>query len=176
MATCPKPLPDSVRALARQVTLVSVRVVRTETRLLGIKKEDVGAQFNVAQSIRVGVLKSPDVQAGIRAHVTLDCRLAPFSDTERKVAEVKCELALDYIVRDAVLFGNLSDDDLLTFAQSSGLYNAWPYLREFCQTSFARMGLPTQVVLASLPVVDWSGGKKEQEADQPKEPQPSEPH
>lgn len=41
---------------------------------------------------------------------------------------------------------NASDEELNAFARLNGLFNAWPYFREFVQASMARMQLPPLVL------------------------------
>lgn len=41
---------------------------------------------------------------------------------------------------------HLGDDQLRAFAQINGVFNAWPYWREFVQNSAARMGLPRLIL------------------------------
>jgi hypothetical protein len=60
-------------------------------------------------------------------------------------------MTLDYLVSDAAAFAELTDDDCADFASLNGLYNAWPYLREFCQSTSLRMLLPAPIILPSLP-------------------------
>ncbi len=50
-----------------------------------------------------------------------------------------------------------SDAALQDFAQRNGIYNAYPYWREFVQNSIARLGLPTLV----LPSVHLDMGKRD---------------
>lgn len=145
------PLSVNVAALTRAVSLTSVRVVRSSTRLFGIKSEDHAGELKLHLEIKVGGTKSPDVQSGVRAIVVLECRLGARDEPDRSIATVECDFALDYVVQDKDLFARVTDEDCLAFAQTSGVYNAWPYLREFCQSASARMGTPTLVVLPTLP-------------------------
>lgn len=41
---------------------------------------------------------------------------------------------------------DVPDDALDAFAETNGVFNAWPYFREFAQSSAARMGLPPVLV------------------------------
>ena len=48
--------------------------------------------------------------------------------------------------------------ELQEFAEVNGVFNVWPYCREFIQTTTARMGLPPVV----LPLFRVAGGTKRQ--------------
>ena len=43
-------------------------------------------------------------------------------------------------------FEDLSDENLQAFATTNGVYNAWPYWREYVQSTVTRMGFPPIVV------------------------------
>lgn len=147
----PKLNPNAL-ALARVVAIQAIRFVRTSTQLLGLREDDKPYQLRLDR--KFGGTRSPDVQQGIRAIVSLECVLLGGAPPEpREVARVSCDLALEYAVRDADLFAKLTDEDLAQFAASTGQYNAWPFLREFCQTASLRMALPIPIVLPTLPPV-----------------------
>jgi len=40
----------------------------------------------------------------------------------------------------------MTDIQALAFARTNGIYNAWPYWREFVQNMIARMNLPPLVI------------------------------
>jgi hypothetical protein len=126
-------------------------LIRSATRLFGIRAEDHAGELRMNSDIKVGGTKSPDLHTGVRAVVVLTCRLVARDEPSRDIATIECDFALDYVVRDGDLLSRITDDDCLRFAQTSGVYNAWPYLREFCQSVSGRMGTPTPVVLPTLP-------------------------
>lgn len=52
---------------------------------------------------------------------------------------VHCTFELKYALPEGF---SASSDELAAFAETNGVFNAWPYFREFLQSSMARMGLP----------------------------------
>jgi hypothetical protein len=136
-------MPDPTRVVALQ----SVRVIRSSTRLLGIRAGDV--LDKLVLNAKAGGTKSPDTPQTVRAFIGMECALSP-RDEQREVAKIECDLTLDYAVSDAALFERLTEDECTEFAGLNGLYNAWPYLREFCQSTSLRMGLPTPIMLPTL--------------------------
>ncbi len=79
---------------------------------------------------------------GIRVEVR--CRLeAVAEDQERPGVTVSADIRLEYDCEDAERF---SERHLRAFAETNGVYNAWPYWREFVQNAVARMQLPPLVL------------------------------
>ncbi len=56
---------------------------------------------------------------------------------------IKASFTLFYNVESLDQF---SDEHLHAFAMTNGIFNAWPYWREFAQNTIARMGLPPIMV------------------------------
>jgi hypothetical protein len=139
---------DRVTALLRLVALQRVRLIRSQAEFLGIQKGDVLEQLKM--EMKAGGRKSPDTPNVVQAFVGLECAVLP-RDHDRVVAKVACDMALDYLVADPAAFEALTEEDCVEFASSNGVYNAWPYMREFCQSLSLRMLLPAPITLPSLP-------------------------
>ena len=56
---------------------------------------------------------------------------------------IAASFALDYLIEPAAEF---PDDSLQAFAATNGVFNAWPYWREYVQNTCVRMGLPAITV------------------------------
>ena len=56
---------------------------------------------------------------------------------------IDCTLVLEY---EAKAVGDLPAANLRAFAETNGVFNAWPYWREFAQSMAARMGIPRLVI------------------------------
>ena len=64
-------------------------------------------------------------------------------DGDKSVADISVEIAIDYLVTSP----GMPDHDLLQkWAQTNVLLHAYPYWREFCQSTLARMSLPVVVL------------------------------
>lgn len=59
------------------------------------------------------------------------------------VAELSADIAVDYIVN---LPDNPPEDLLAQWGSSNVLLHAWPYWREFCHSTLARMNLPVTIM------------------------------
>ena len=67
------------------------------------------------------------------------------SENEEKVPlSIMASFVLLYSISS---FDGLADDHIKAFAQTNGLFNAWPYWREFVQSTTCRMGLTKPVVI-----------------------------
>jgi hypothetical protein len=52
---------------------------------------------------------------------------------------INATFILEYEISSA---SDLADEQFRAFARTNGIYNAWPYWREYVQSTTARMGLP----------------------------------
>ena len=62
------------------------------------------------------------------------------SDEKQRIAEIKAKLSLRY----SIATGSVKDFDqdlVQDFAETNGVYNAWPYWRELIQSTASRIGL-----------------------------------
>ena len=60
--------------------------------------------------------------------------------------QLEAEFLLNYKVNS---FEGITDEQLDAFGKMNGIYNAWPYWREYIQSTTVRMGLPA----LTLPVL-----------------------
>jgi hypothetical protein len=101
------------------------------------------------------------------AKATFSLLGAPVVEGEAKerneVASIKAEYVLMYALTDKI---KLSKEELKIFCDINSVYNAWPYWREFVQSSVDRMGLPTitMPLLKFRPAKRASHEEKEEEA------------
>ena len=68
---------------------------------------------------------------------------------EKEIEEeekIEGEFLLDYRIS---AFEEISDEQVAAFGKMNGIYNAWPYWREYVQSMTARMGFPA----LTLPVL-----------------------
>ena len=70
-------------------------------------------------------------------------QLVPEQAPEEPFVSIETSFELQYRLPEGF---RVDPDTLTTFAETNGIYNAWPYWREFVQSTFARMGLPPVVL------------------------------
>jgi hypothetical protein len=59
------------------------------------------------------------------------------------ILSIEASFALHYSIQSS---GDLEDESVKAFALTNGIFNAWPYWREYVQSTAARMGLPPIVI------------------------------
>jgi len=92
--------------------------------------------------------------------VIADFNLNAFvKNNEKPVVMINASFLLTYDYKDE--FVGFPDEAFKKFAEMNGMYNAWPYWREFVQNATVRMGLPS----LTIPVFRLFASKK---ADAPK--------
>jgi hypothetical protein len=67
-------------------------------------------------------------------------------------ARIECHFVLIYSVRS---FDELTDGQLAAFAQTSGVFNVWPYWRQIVHTAALQLGIPA-IVLPTYRASDQS--------------------
>ncbi len=72
----------------------------------------------------------------------------PDREDAAEVFKIEAKFVLDY-----TLDGDATpkDEEITAFAKLNGIYNAWPYWREYVQSVASRMGLPRVVLPALTP-------------------------
>lgn len=75
---------------------------------------------------------------------------AKYDDTnEEELLQIEAQFVLRYRLPN---LGGLSKANFTAFGELNGLYNAWPYWREFVQSTTVRMGLPPLTVPVYRPM------------------------
>jgi preprotein translocase subunit SecB len=59
------------------------------------------------------------------------------------ILSIDASFALHYSIQS---IGDFEDESIKAFALTNGVFNAWPYWREYVQSTAARMGLPPIVI------------------------------
>jgi len=78
-------------------------------------------------------------------YLTFGVRLARDADEGPDVlVNVAAKFVLVYSVKS---FEGIDEDHVHAFSLTNGVFNAWPYWREFVQTTTGRMGLPRPVIV-----------------------------
>lgn len=112
------------------ITLVSARIERGSRPPAGA---NLAVELSRAAKAKLESRNQLRVTADLRfraKHVGLD---------DASAAEVSATFELDYgLPNDA----NFTQEHFDAFAELNGVFNAWPYFREFLQSSTVRLGLP----------------------------------
>lgn len=65
---------------------------------------------------------------------------SPFKEEKGRLVDVSATVRVEYFRPEDR--GDIDQSEAEVFARVNGIYNAWPYLREYVQTSLVRLGLP----------------------------------
>lgn len=131
-----------VSEVARAADLVTLRMTRGSFETMvatvqGKKPHKLSLQLK-SDSERVASSDDPVIRVLLYLRfAVLGPDLAGRAGQQR--SEFDAAFELDYkLPRDATF----SDEQVSAFSRINGLYNAWPYFREFVQNATCRMGLP----------------------------------
>ena len=126
----------SGRVQLKDVRLISCKCDQTPEATLGKKA------YNIDYSTEVQVDKK---NGYIIVTVKFHFEAFTESKTQKPVILIDASFLLAYKIED---FEGLTQKGFEQFANLNGIYNAWPYWREFVQNTVTRMGLPS----LSIPV------------------------
>ena len=134
----------------RTVDAVMDRVGQAQQHfeLAAIHFVDCRASFDTTSEgkmseVRLGVTEQKVSLQNDKLEVSIRFEFAapsPIADEQDKQVNVSTRLRLEYVVpKDR---GSIEMEDANIFGRVNGIYNAWPYLREYIQASLVRLGLP----------------------------------
>jgi hypothetical protein len=117
------------------------KCVAERASTLAGKGSEVTLTFGVSN---LGFGRSPESN---RLIVTPTFAATLTSDADEKT-EVLVSIRARFIVMYSVTsFEGIDDEHLRAFSATNGVFNAWPYWREFVQNMTARMGLPVPITI-----------------------------
>lgn len=132
---------DELKRLIAEVEIEGVRLVEATAETKVRSPADTGAvDLLVNRTAEISERQDSKtffVMAKMRA------QLVPEQAKEEPLVSIETSFELQYRLPEGF---RADPDTLTTFAQTNGIYNAWPYWREFVQSTFARMGLPPVVL------------------------------
>lgn len=135
-----KETPPAGLVVSERVQLQDVRLLRCTCEQHPEARVDGKKRYNIAHSASVEVDKPNGCICVYPAF-----RFEAFNEDseDRAVITVDATFVLTYLLED---FDGIRKSGYQQFADMNGVYNAWPYWREFVQTTIARMGLPALVL------------------------------
>ncbi len=139
-------IPVSERVQLLAITLAECSVTRNRT--VNLSKQDLEVIVDIG-GVTVAVDRDHDVLLITQGFELLGTKPIIASEelttsaTDREVLVITASFELEY---RAERLREFSEEALLAFAQTNGVFNAWPYWREFVQSTTARMGTKPIVV------------------------------
>lgn len=136
--------PD-LRRLTGRVAMSSLRLTSSAAQLVEFKERDSLAELKLelfAGAERGDNPKATDAFWLMRVYCGAKATYLPEAASSRELVRLECDYAIEYRVSDLDLYDRATEELLEQFARTNGLYNAWPYFREYCQSMLTRMMLP----------------------------------
>ena len=65
------------------------------------------------------------------------------SENPEPAVEISCRFVLVYFVKS---MEGITEENLIAFGRTSGVFSAWPYWREFVHSTSLRLGVPSLVL------------------------------
>ncbi len=131
-------LPVSQRVQIRSIVLAESVARRSPDA--DLKKSGVGLKFDI---LSVGVGTDPDAKL---IFVKPEFSLTTFKEGDDEVGSILAIQATFVLMYAVESLDGLSEENLDAFGATNGVFNAWPYWREYVQSTVGRMGLPSIAV------------------------------
>jgi hypothetical protein len=129
--------------IARRVQIQGIRLVRSQVRRDVLEDADIPETVALGHGVKVKHGFDPEAKR-IAVFVTfLVSGKAGCDEESPDVFRVEASFGLDYTLTDDEPAG---EEEVAAFAKLNGIYNAWPYWREYVQSTASRMGLPALVL------------------------------
>lgn len=154
----PASLAQLAGVIAKRVQIVSVQLMESQLSRHVRRNADIPSSLNLSYGIKVDYEFSP-TEKGLDVSIAyrVEGRKAqPESEGESfdktqdpeqpDVFEIQGMMAVEYKLRD---LDGVEEQHVEAFARMNGIYNTWPYWREYVQSAVGRMGLPP----VTLPVM-----------------------
>ncbi len=131
---------EKTKQISRLIAAAQIEDIRlveatARTRIRSVK--DVGpVDFIIATSADV---KERHKDGTFFVLAVIEATVVPTESREEPVVSVKAGFELKYRLPKGLA---VTRRDLSTFAKLNGVFNAWPYWREFIQNTVTRMNLP----------------------------------
>ena len=132
---------DSLKRLIAEVEIEGVRLVEATAETKVRSPADTGAVDLLVN--RTAEINERQDSGTFFVVAKIGTQLVPEQAKEEPLVSIETSFELQYRLPEGF---RVDPQTLTTFAETNGIYNAWPYWREFVQSTFARMGLPPVVL------------------------------
>lgn len=121
--------------VARRVQIDSIQLVESATKQ-SLKHGKLPEVIAVKVEVKASRNRKTS-QISVRAKCTLK---GNYQASKQASLQIQATFCLLYSLENLT---GLSNDHIAAFGQLNGIYNVWPYWREFVQSTTCRMGLPS---------------------------------
>ena len=132
---------DELKRLIAEVEIEGVRLVEANVETKVRSPADTGAvDLLVNRTAEIGERQDNGTFFVV---AKIGAQLVSEEAKEEPLVSIETSFELQYCLPEGL---RVEPQTLTTFAETNGIYNAWPYWREFVQSTLARMGLPPVVL------------------------------
>jgi len=144
---------DLASPVSQIVELENILLLETVARRKPLRGK-LPSEISVSMKVQTDVDKKTRV-IQVRPHFFL---VARFDDASRdELLRIEATFMLQYRVPS---FAGIRKGNIDAFGEVNGMYNAWPFWREFVQTTTVRMGLPPLTMPVYRPLATEVSAKK----------------
>jgi len=138
-------------AFALSLSAPVSKVVQVKSiRLLECSAKCDPARMPAPQQLSI-THRSRASRTGTTLHVTIDVHVHTQGDSGDPTIDISSVFLLTYEIGESHQFEQINLD---AFASLNGMFNLWPYVREFVQSMTVRMGLPALTLPVYRPPTD----------------------
>lgn len=152
---------NGLKGLIAEVEIEDVRLVEANVATKVRSPSDTGA-VDLLVNRTAEISEHQEENGTFFVVATMRAQLSSEQAKEDALVSIETRFELQYRLPE----GFQADPETLTaFAETNGIYNAWPYWREFVQSMFVRMGLPPLVLplLRAREMMEKTGEEKEEQ-------------
>ena len=146
-------LMEQALLVSRRVQLEDVRLIKSQSYM---KPEALQGQKEFKMTSTTRALPDKE-RSSILVFVNFRFKCFGVGKADTQIIGIVSEFVLTYTISS---FDGLTDDGIKEFANLNGVFNAWPYWREFIQNTIARMNLPP----LTIPVYRLSSPSKKRKS------------
>lgn len=136
---------DLAAPVSERVEVLEILLAESMTKR-GAVRDSLPAKLTMGVNVETQVDKDEKVVC-VRPRFVLSAKYDEADDEE--LLRIEAQFVLRYRVPS---FDGLRKANIEAFGELNGLYNAWPYWREFVQSTTVRMGLPSLTVPVYRPL------------------------
>ena len=152
---------DGLRELIAEVEIEDVRLVEAKVETKVRSPSNAGA-VDLLVNRTAEISEHQEENGTFFVVATMRAQLVPEQAEEEPLVSIETRFELQYRLPKGF---HVDPQTLTAFAETNGIYNAWPYWREFVQSMFVRMGLPPLVLplLRAREMMGKTGEEKEEQ-------------
>jgi len=154
-------------AIAKRVRIDDIRLVSSNLKRNVLSDEDIPKRVRLNNGFKVTHRFDAETKHIGVLVLFLVCGRPESGEGETDIFRIESSFSLDYRMSGDEPAGV---EEVAAFAKVNGIYNAWPYWREYVQSTASRMGLPPLV----LPVLSPGTIEKMVQADEERTATPEE--